>query len=109
MSSCGCGCSLVDVGVRHVAVAKVLGTSDSANIVWLMPGAHRKRHMLMKHYQDYDPHTEYVFLVVFYKLVHFSMCPRHEPQQHSEVQGGCGCSPVGVGFRIVHVAMVLGM
>ena len=37
------------------------------------------------------------------------MCPRQERQQHFEVQGDCGCTPVGVGFRIVLVVQVLGM
>ena len=59
-----------------VSVAHVLGTSDSANTVWLMLGAHRKQHMRIKHYQEYDPHTEHLVLVMLYKHVHLSMCPR---------------------------------
>ena len=39
----------------------------------------------------------------------FSTCPTQEPQQHSEVQGVCGCSPVAAGFQIVPVTKVLGM
>ena len=46
---------------------------------------------------------------MFYEHVPFSMRPRQEPQQHYEVQGGCGCSPVDVGFQTVPVANVLGM
>ena len=56
-------------------MAQVLGTSGSASTVWLMPGAHRKRHMLIKHNQDYDLHTEYLVLVVFYKHVHVRCAP----------------------------------
>ena len=53
--------------------------------------------------------TEHLVLVVFYKHVPFSMRPRQEPQQHSEVQGVCACSPVGVGLQMLLVAMVMGM
>ena len=38
----GWGCNLVGVGFQHVAVAGVLGSSDSANAVWLMLRTHRK-------------------------------------------------------------------
>ena len=37
------------------------------------------------------------------------MRPKHEPQKHFDVQSGCGCSLVGVGFQNVLVACVLGM
>ena len=47
-------------------------------------------------------------LHVFYGHVPFSMYPQHEPQPHFEVQRGCGCSPVGVGFQHMAVAKVLG-
>ena len=39
---------------------------------------------------------------MFYKHVRFSMCPRQDPQRHSEVQGDCGGSPVGVGLQTVY-------
>ena len=48
-------------------------------------------------------------LHVFYTHVPFSMYPKHEPQPHSEVISGCGCSPVGVGVQHGAVARILGM
>ena len=38
-----------------------------------------------------------------------STCRKHEPQQHVEVQRGCGCSLVSVDFEQVRLARVLGM
>ena len=52
---------------------------------------------------------QHVVLLVFCRHVRFSTCLKQEPQQHLDVQGGCGCNLVGVGFQNVPVARVLGM
>ena len=50
--------------------------------------------MIIKHMQKCVLCVQAIVLYVLYKHVRCSMCPKHEPQQHSEVQSGCGCSPV---------------
>ena len=63
----------------------------------------------MTHMQQMLLRVQATVLPVLYRHVQVSMYPKHKPQQHSEVQSGCGCSPVGVGVQHVPVARVLGM
>ena len=70
---------------------------------------HRKSDMFIKHKQKCLLCVQASVLHVLYRHVPFSMYPKHKPQPHSEVQSGCGCSPVGAGVQHVPVARVLGM
>ena len=65
--------------------------------------------MCIKHMQKCLLCVQANVLQVLYKHVPCSMYPKHEPHPHSEVQSGCGCSPVDVGVQNVPVARVLGM
>ena len=70
------------VDFQNVAVAGVLGTLNFKMMLWLVFEAHRKRHMFIKHHQDYDPHTEYLVLGIFYKHSLFRCAP---DSSHSNV------------------------
>ena len=69
-------------------------------LLWQLFGAHQKSTLGIP--------RVVIVLVMFYKHVPFSMCPKQDPQRHFKVQSGCGCSIVRVGVRHVSVARVLG-
>ena len=43
-------------------------------LLWLLPGAHRKRYMRIRNDQDYVFHVWVIVFEMFYKHVPFSMC-----------------------------------